>query len=64
MPDMNKIRKALVEKIYQMHKSAFEDWNEGEPKNARFDVAGALCIRYESGKWWHYRLNNGNLSWW
>ena len=39
--------------------------SEGEPERAWKDCDGYLCIRYESGRWWHYRWEaDGHLVWW
>ena len=60
----NQVSMELVEKTYQKHRNAFESWQEGKPEEAWLDENGNLCIRYESGKWWHYRQDGAELSWW
>lgn len=52
-------------RMYREHRKAFEDWQEGGPAAVWRDEDGRLCIRYESGKWWHYRRTaDGNIEWW
>lgn len=54
-----------VEQFMSIHKSAFENWKEGNVAKVWNDEDNILCIKYESGNWWHYRLNNHNkLEWW
>lgn len=48
-----------------IHMSAFENWSEGKVAKVWHDEDNILCIKYESGNWWHYKLNNHNhLEWW
>lgn len=50
---------------YQRHREAFENWNEGEPVEAWFDDDNNVCVKYQSGKWWHYKdLDLPFPSWW
>lgn len=51
----------LTETYYNNHKSAWENWENGEPTKVWFDMDGNLCIEYENGKWWHY---NEKGEWW
>ena len=51
-------------RIYNEHKSYFEKWNEGAPVESWIDENGNTCIRYESGRWWHYRQHGDELIWW
>lgn len=44
----------LTDEFASRHKQAVENWAEGEPVKAWFDMDNNLCIEYESGKWWHY----------
>ena len=46
---------------YKRHKQVFEEWQEGDIKEVWLDDRGVLCIRYESGNWWHYEDDG---SWW
>lgn len=48
----------------EKHKEAFENWKEGVIADVWRDEEGNLCIRYESGKWWHYRRNADGVEWW
>lgn len=47
----------------EKHKESCEMWPHGEPVKHWFDN-GILCILYESGKWWHYKMSNGQVEWW
>lgn len=51
----------LTEVYFNNHKSAWENWKNGEPVKAWWDSDGNLCIEYESGKYWHY---NEKGEWW
>ena len=53
-----------VLQLYQEHKSMFENWTYGEPVKSWKDKDGNTCIKYESGKWFHYRKNNNFLEFW
>ena len=46
--------KKLAVELSEMHKSAVEDWQNGEIEKIWFDHNGNLCIEYTSGNWWHY----------
>ena len=41
-------------------------WEFGEPETVWIDEDSvALCIKYTSGKWFHYRLTpDGCAEWW
>lgn len=54
----------IVMQCYETHKQAFENWEEGEPVKAFFDLEG-LKIYYQSGKWWHYKpIDEKTIEWW
>lgn len=55
-----------IKEFSKQHKKAFEIWNEGEIIDAWYDENNILCIKYESGNWWHYKLNDTTkqLEWW
>lgn len=54
-----------AEEMCREHRRCFEDWQEGLPVDVWRDDGGRLCIRYESGKWWHYRKReDGSVEWW
>ena len=61
---------SAVKECYEQHKAAWETWEKGEPVDHWFDENGALCIRYENGEWFHYKMCPGVLgqapflSWW
>lgn len=47
------------------HTRACEHWKEGKVKKIWHDKDNILCVQYESGNWWHYRLNSLNeIEWW
>lgn len=66
MADINDLRfQNLAYKAYQAHQSAMEQWRDGYIKEAWVDDGHYLCIRYESGRWWHYDIDkSGNWIWW
>ena len=51
----------LTEVYFNNHKSAWENWENGDPVKAWWDNNNNLCIEYENGKWWHY---NEKGEWW
>ena len=51
----------LTEVYFNNHKSAWENWENGEPVKVWWDSNNNLCIEYENGKWWHY---NEKGEWW
>ena len=51
----------LTEVYFNNHKSAWENWENGEPVKVWWDSNSNLCIEYENGKWWHY---NEKGEWW
>ena len=46
------------------HKKAIENWREGKVAKVWHDEDNILCIKYESGNWWRYKLNKNILEWW
>lgn len=54
----------VAERYAQMHKNICEHWREGDVISVWRDENKTLCIKYESGKWWHYRITNGQLEFW
>ncbi len=57
--------KAFAEKCMETHKESMEDWPYGDGRYACMDTDGNLCIAYENGAWWHYRMNEtGHIEWW
>lgn len=61
---MSQISEGLVNRAYQYHSSCFEEWQEGHPVDSWLDDEGTLCIRYESGKYWHYKQSGNEFTWW
>ena len=51
----------LTEVYFNHHKSAWENWENGEPVKVWWDSNNNLCIEYENGKWWH---DNEKGEWW
>lgn len=53
-------------KAYAAHRAAFADgWTEGIIAESWMDEEHHLCIRYQSGRWWHYDIDKyGNWVWW
>lgn len=56
--------KQIANHYYQKHKLAFSNWKDGEIKKVWLDTNHNICIEYESGNWWHYRLIGNTLEWW
>lgn len=50
----------LSEMYSKKHSEACENWTDGAPVKAWYDIDGNFCIEYESGRWWHY----SNGEWW
>ena len=54
-----------AKKYADIHRQAFENPSQlGEVKKVATDEDGNFCILYSTGKWYHYRMNDGNLEWW
>ena len=51
---------------FEFHRGIFEKWEHGEIAESWRDAAGILCIRYQSGKWWHYATDSTgkNIIFW
>lgn len=70
IPDDYEIEKTMMKQnataLYNMHKKGCEQWEFGEPETVWIDEDSvALCIKYTSGKWFHYRLTpDGCAEWW
>lgn len=55
----------LSKLAYDRHKFFRSDWDEGEPIEAWFDEDRNVCVKYASGKWWHYKdLDLPFPTWW
>lgn len=61
---MNQISAELIERAYQCHCSSKEEWQEGQPVESWIDANGDICIRYESGEYWHYKPMVDGFMWW
>jgi len=48
---------------FYAHKAACEEWTHGLPAKI-WSEAGALCIEYEDGQYWHYKTTANKLEWW
>ena len=46
------------------HKEATENWTDGTMECFWINNDGNLCIRYSSGKWWHYKGTKEGYEWW
>lgn len=48
------------------HRAAFADgWAEGSITESWMDEDHHLCVKYQSGRWWHYDIDSfGNWVWW
>ena len=53
-----------AEYYHRVHKTVMEQWTEGGMQDCWMDARGNLCIRYESGRWWHYKEREGCVEWW
>lgn len=54
-----------AQKFYDAHKAAFENWDYGDISKVWTDENGNICIEYESGRWWHYAIDdNDNIIFW
>ena len=53
-----------VNEFYTFHKSVFEKWPHGDIKETWTDEAGNTCIRYSDNVWYHYRFENGEITFW
>ena len=50
---------------YQKHRKACSEWNEGYVSEYWRDEEGILCVKYESGNWWHYKnIDLPFPEWW
>ena len=50
-------------KYYNAHRTACEDWRDGEPSRTLYSWDGSLIVEYESGRWWHYRDTDNGVEW-
>lgn len=59
--DLKAYMEQKASECYQKHKQAFSNWKEGEIADIWIDKNGLLCIKYDSGNWWHYAEDG---TWW
>lgn len=56
---------SISQMCMEAHRRAFECWTEGNIVDYWEDEQGNICVRYESGNWWHYSIRNGKVTgWW
>ena len=52
-------------KAYVAHRKAFDTWENGNIDKVWMDDNKNICIKYTSGKWWHYSVSqSGDWMWW
>lgn len=61
---MEKPDEQLPDFFMNEHKNAMENWKEGNIIEHWIDENDCMCIRYQSGNWWHYRIVNSIVEWW
>lgn len=54
---------AMTLLAFTAHRNAVGEWVDGFPIDYWTDEYGFRCIRYESGRWWRYRLVGGIWKW-
>lgn len=52
------------DEFYNAHRDAYEFWPHGAPARCWIDEGGDLCIEYEDGQWYHYRVVDDEVVWW
>ncbi|KSV59091.1 hypothetical protein [Acetivibrio ethanolgignens] len=57
------MKNLTLDYCYKHHKATFEVWQHGKPIASRYE-GDILIIKYQSGAWFHYKLENGCLIWW
>lgn len=54
-----------VTKCKEAHMKAFEKWPYGRVLDSWTDEHGNICIKYMTGKWFHYKITDtGEVQWW
>lgn len=52
-------------KCAETHMKALKTWPYGRKREICKDVDGNICIRYATGKCFHYKIDeNGTVQWW
>lgn len=60
-----RVNRRLIQIYAEYHMSLCENWEEGAVDVYWKDEAGNVCIRYKSGKWFHYsRDSSGKIIYW
>lgn len=54
----------FANRCFQAHKAAFEQWEHGDIKEIEKGEGGVVCIKYNSGTWWHYAEKKEQIIWW
>lgn len=55
---------AQAMQAYLKHRQVCESWDEGFIAEY-WQEDGCLCVRYESGKWWHYKdIDSSEFTYW
>ena len=44
-------------KAFVAHRKAFDIWENGSIDKVWLDDNKDICIKYTSGKWWHYSVS-------
>ena len=62
----NKRIAELAQIAYKKHKKSYDSrWKYGEPIKAWMADDCEICVKYESGEWWHYsELDNDIPTYW
>lgn len=60
----NMIQRLLMSKCYTAHKAAFLKWPYKKPVKSWYDEDGNICVGYESGRWFHYKITQEGITWW
>lgn len=53
----------LSDYVMKHHMKSIENWREGSIKEV-WEESDSICVRYESGNWWHYKIDGSNVVWW
>lgn len=57
------MKSLTLDYCYEMHKKTFDDWRYGEPVEYKHN-GDILIIKYQSGAWFHYKVESNRLIWW
>lgn len=59
----NMIKRLLTNKCYVAHKATFIKWPYGKPVKSWYDEHENICVSYEYGRWFHYKITPNGISW-